>query len=93
MNAYTYNTYKRRIEHQTGLKLKEATKNEIGKIYYCGYWATTYTVLNITTHEIWGEVYTVQWQDGRIGTHSTRFDPDSDFEVIGGTNENLLYRV
>lgn len=81
------NTYIRKIEHQTGLKLKEATKNEIGKTYWCGYWATTYTVLDITDNAIFGESYKVKWADGHTTTHSTRFDPGYDFEVIGGVEQ------
>ena len=77
-------TYLQIVEKKTGLKLKEATRNEINKIYLCGYWKKTYKVLDIKNHDIWGEVYQVQWEDGRIGTHFTRFDPKEDFEVIGG---------
>lgn len=77
-------TYIEIVEKKTGLKLKEATKNEIGKTYLCGYWKKTYKVLDIQKHDIYGESYTVEWEDGRIGSHSTRFDPKEDFEVIGG---------
>lgn len=77
-------TYREVLERRTGLKLAKATKNEVNKIYFCGYWKKTYKVLAVKKHDIWDEVYQVQWEDGRIGTHFTRFDPKNDFEVIGG---------
>ena len=76
--------YKERIEYQTGLKLRKATKNEIGKTYWNGYWAKTYTVLDIFQTDIWGECYKILWNDGNITTHFTKFDPNYDYEVIGG---------
>ena len=81
------NTYKNKLEYQTGLKLKEATQNEIGKTYWNGYWAKTYKVLDIFQSEIWGECYKVQWEDGHITTHSTRFEAGYDSEVIGGIEQ------
>ena len=77
-------TYREVLQKRTGLQLKQTTTNELNKTYYCGYWKKTYKVLDIRQHEIWGEVYQVQWEDGRIGTHFTRLDPNNDFEVIGG---------
>ena len=77
-------TYREVVEKRTGLKLAKATKHEVGKTYYCGYWATTYKVLSIKKHDIWGEVYECLWADGDTNTHATKLDPKNDFEVIGG---------
>ena len=74
--------YKERVERRTGLKLKEATKYELGKTYYCGYWGKTFKVLEIKPSEIWGEVYKCLWSDGFVTTHSTAIEPDYDYEVI-----------
>ena len=68
------------IEERTGLELKEATKYEVGKTYYIGYWNTTCKVLEIN------EEYKCLWADGRITTHMTPLDPDKDYEVIKDSN-------
>lgn len=69
-------------EKKTGLKLKEVTTIEVNKTYFNGYWSKCYTLLEIKPHAIWNEVYTVQWEDGSIVTHSTQFDYKNDYEVI-----------
>jgi hypothetical protein len=75
-------TYREVLEKRTGLKLAKATKNEVGKTYYCSYWQKSYKVLEIKEHSIWGEVYKCLWSDGTINTHGTKLDPKNDFEVM-----------
>lgn len=70
------------IEKRTGLKLKETEKYEKGKTYYCSYWNSTFEVLDIIPNEIWKEEYKCLWSNGRITTHTTKLDPEKDYEVI-----------
>jgi len=77
------------IENRTGLKLRElpkGTKYEVGKVYYCGYWQQTYTVLALVenTGDWRGWSVTCKWQDGHINSHSTSLQHGKDFEVLEG---------
>lgn len=74
--------------NETGFIPIELHKNAIyeeGKTYWCGYWSQWYKVLNAeyVTHRNYKELVsvTVQWQDGRIGTHCTALDPWNDWEL------------
>ena len=71
-------------EKKTGLQLKEVKQIEVNKTYFNGYWSKCYTLLSIRSHAIWGETYTIQWEDGSTVNHSTPFDYKNDFEVIDG---------
>ena len=73
------------IEKRTSLKLQSLNKNsdyEVGKTYYNYYWSQTCKVISIHTHDVWGKVYKVVWDDGHETTHATRLDTKRDYLVI-----------
>lgn len=71
------------------IEVKELPKNPIyekGKTYWCGYWQQWYKVLHVVYNYSYSrpllESVTVEWQDGRIGNHSTALDPSRDYELL-----------
>jgi hypothetical protein len=68
------------------IKLPEQPKYEENKTYWCGYWHEYYTVVN-AEYEKHGKhehlkAVTVEWKDGRIGTHCTALEQKRDYELI-----------
>lgn len=53
--------------------------------YWCGYWHQAYKVLEANYQAIQGRLHlknvTVQWDDGKVGTHCTSLDSDHDYKL------------
>ena len=75
---------------RTVLQLPENPMYYVGKTYWCGYWHKYYTVkdASYTPYLVKGRPYmslnnvTVEWEDGRVTTHSTHLNPKKDFRIF-----------
>ena len=69
-----------------GASFRELTISEdfeTGRTYFCGYWHQFFKVMSVEHGApIWGTVYTVEWENGCVNTHSTRPDFKRDFEIV-----------
>lgn len=87
MQTYSYEL-KKAIE-KYGFIPKELPKNakyEARATYWCGYWSKWFKVLE-AKYKRYGKVehlssVTVQWEDGKIGTHQTSLDVFHDWKLL-----------
>lgn len=63
-------------------RMKKRDQYEVGKYYWNGYWKKYFKVLEVEYGQCgYLSKVTVEWQDGRITTHSTPPDRDRDYRL------------
>lgn len=72
-------------KYKSAIPVKKSDKYIVRQWYWCGYWHQVYKVLEVNYKTIHGKSYlqniTVQWEDGKIGTHCTSLDYQRDYKL------------
>ena len=72
-------------KYNSAVPVKKADRYKPNQWYWCGYWMKAYKVLEVNYQTIQGRLYlkdvTVQWEDGKVGTHSTALDVGHDYKL------------
>lgn len=72
-------------KYKSAIPVTKADKYTPGQWYWCGYWHRAYKVLESHYKTVQGKSHlqsvTVQWDDGRIGTHCTGLDYKRDYKL------------